>query len=100
MLKEGHTYDNQITRRFIDERANLEMKLIDDHDKISLMYENMKKNGFSKLKEELRYQAAHLSNTNMYMTDTLYHTAIPYLTGSSTLRTALCRCPTIFRTAR
>ncbi|MFA5542161.1 MAG: hypothetical protein WDA47_00165 [Bacilli bacterium] len=80
MLKEGHTYDNQITRRFIDERANLEMKLIDDHDKISLMYENMKKNGFSKLKEELRYQAAHLSNTNMYMTDTLYHTAIPYLT--------------------
>ena len=80
MLKEGHTYDNQITRRFIDERANLEMKLKDDHDKISLMYENMKKNGFSKLKEELRYQAAHLSNTNMYMTDTLYHTAIPYLT--------------------
>lgn len=62
-----HTYMNEITKRLLENGAEVTENINKIKESLDAMYLNMMKNGFTREKENIRYLCATISNTDLYL---------------------------------
>jgi len=66
-VKQGHTYDNEITKRLLQAKEDINAKQQRDMEAMDVMLLNLRKNGYTREKENTRYMAAQISNNDIYL---------------------------------
>ena len=66
-LYKVHTYINNITKRYLQNKSKIEEQQQNALESIQEMEVNLRKNGFTRDKDDVRYLAANVSNTQTYM---------------------------------
>ena len=66
-LYKVHTYINNITKRYLANSQKIDEYMQNAIESMKDMETNLRKNGFSRDKDEVRYLAATISNTQIYL---------------------------------